>query len=96
MPSCVPHSQHVQLTLLPAGDGDSLRERAWPQCLFLSRSRTSSMFPTELLRNLRGERYTSRPARSGVHMYSSYVVLGVAWNLLYSNDIDTTTRTNQS
>ena len=25
MPSCVPHSQHVQLTLLPAGDGDSLR-----------------------------------------------------------------------
>ena len=39
--SCEPHSQHVQLTLLPAGDGDSLRERAWPQCLRPSRSRTS-------------------------------------------------------
>ena len=40
--SCVSYSQHVQLTLLPAVDGDSLRERAWPQCLSLSRSRTSS------------------------------------------------------
>ena len=39
--SCVPHSQHVQLTLLPAGDGDSLREHAWPQCLHLSRSHIS-------------------------------------------------------
>ena len=42
MASCVPHFQHVQLTFLPAGDGDSLRERARPQCLSLSRSRTSS------------------------------------------------------
>ena len=42
MASCVSHSQHVQLTLLPAGDGDSLRGRAWPQCLRPSRSRTSS------------------------------------------------------